>query len=143
MQLTVTPILSAPASLTVTDGSTLHFTVNATDPDTNQQVILSQVVLPSGATFPPAQSYTGTASSIFSWTPSTSLAPGDYNATFTATAGGVSTSYEVTIHVVASAKAAPLPIVSYSIFGIVGFLAVTGVALLLRRFQNPRRKLKL
>ena len=62
--------------------------------------------------------------------------------TFTAAAGGVSTSSQVTIHVIALNKTAPLPIVSYSIFGIVGFLAVLAVALLLRRYQNPRRKLK-
>ena len=70
------------------------------------------------------------------------MTPGDYNVTFTATAGGVSTSSEVTIHVIAPVKAASLPLLSYSIFGVLGFLAVLAAALLLRRFQNPRRKSK-
>jgi len=142
VQLTVTPILSTPSSMTVTAGSTVQFTVNATDPDQSQVVTLTPGGLPSGASFSSVQSYAGESSSKFTWTPSSSLAPGDYNVTFTAAAGGVSTSSQVTIRVLALNKTAPLPIVSYSIFGIVGFLAVLGVALLLRRYQNPRRKLK-
>jgi hypothetical protein len=36
---------------------------------------------------------------------------------------------------------APLPILSYSVLGFVGFLVVVLVALVLRRVQSPRRKL--
>jgi len=46
----------------------------------------------------------------------------------------------VTIHVSPVSKAAPLPILTYSVFGIVGFFAVVLVALVLRRIQTPRRK---
>jgi hypothetical protein len=46
----------------------------------------------------------------------------------------------VTIHVSPVSKASPLPILSYSVFGIVGFLAVVAVTLVLRRLQSPRRK---
>jgi hypothetical protein len=35
---------------------------------------------------------------------------------------------------------ARLPLVSYSIFGVIGFLAVVGVAILFRRVQRPRRR---
>ncbi|HYY92639.1 MAG TPA: hypothetical protein VE955_11695, partial [Candidatus Dormibacteraeota bacterium] len=35
---------------------------------------------------------------------------------------------------------ARLPLVSYSIFGVIGFLAVVGVAILFRRIQRPKRR---
>jgi hypothetical protein len=137
MLLTVTPTLSAPTSLTVTAGSTVHFMVNATDPDFTQPIQLSVNTRPSGASFASSQS-SSIVSSSFTWTPTMA---GDYNVTFTAEAGGVTTSLEVTIHVNAAAKTAPLPILQYSIFGVVGFLVVLIAAVILRRFQNPRRKL--
>ena len=140
--LIVAPLLSVPGLQTVQAGSTVRFVVNASDP--SQMITLMPGSLPYGAQFSTSQSYVGgsTLSAIFTWTPSASLAAGDYNVTFTAVAGGVSTSSQVTIHVVAPSKAAPLPLFSYSIFGIVGFVAVIGSTLLLRRFQAPRRRQK-
>jgi len=132
------PALSIPGAQTVTAGSTVRFTVNATDG--LKTVTLIPSGLPPGATFVSTQSFTGGTSSLFQWTPSDAQAPGDYNVTFTAVAGSVSTRSEVTIHVLAPVKAAPLPIVSYSIIGLIGFIAIISVAFLLRRFQNPRRR---
>ena len=123
----------------MTAGSTVRFVVNATD--SSKTVTLTASGLPLGATFSSTQSFAGGASSIFSWTPTDAQAPGDYNVTFTAQdPQGVSTVSQVRIHVSAVSKAAPLPILSYSIFGVLGFLAVLAVALLLRRLQSPRKK---
>jgi hypothetical protein len=135
--VTVSPVLSAPTSLTIGAGSTVHFMVNATDPDSTQPIQLNVNNRPSGASFASSQS-SSTVSSLFTWTPTVA---GDYNVTFTAEAGGVTTSLQVTIHVNAAAKTAPLPILQYSIFGIVGFVIVLIAAVILRRFQNPKRKL--
>ena len=122
-------------------GSTIRFSVNATDG--SKTVTLIPSGLPPGATFSSTQSFAGGTSSLFTWTPSDAQAPGDYNVTFTARdPQGVSTVSEVTIHVFAVSKTPPLPLVSYSIFGVVGFLVITGVALLLRRVQNPGRRIK-
>ncbi len=132
------PALTVPGTQTITAGSMIRFLVNATDG--SKTVTLTASGLPPGATFSSTQSFTGGTSSLFQWTPSDTQAPGNYNVTFTAVAESVSTSSEVTIHVVAPVKAAPLPIVSYSIIGLVGFIAVISVAFLLRRFQNPRRR---
>jgi hypothetical protein len=97
--------------------------------------------LPAGATFVSTQCFAGSASSVFSWTPTDSQASSDYTVTFTAKdARGAVSSAQVTIHVSAVNKAAPLPILSYSVFGIVGFSAVVAVALVLRRIQITRRK---
>jgi hypothetical protein len=138
--LTVVPVLSPIPPITITAGSTVRFTVNATDPDTSQVVTLTPSNLPPGATFSTAQSYTdGTTSSTFTWTPSSSLSPGDYNVTFTAAVGSVKTTTQAIIHVVEPLKSSPLPLASYSIFGLVGFAAVLTVAVLLRRFRSPRK----
>jgi len=134
------PTLSVPGSQSVSAGSTIRFVVNATDG--SKTVTLKAYGLPPGATFSSTQSFAGGSSSAFSWTPSDAQAPGDYNVTFTAVAGSFSTSSEVTLHVVAPVKAAPLPVLSYSIIGVVGFLAVIAAALLLRRFQNRGRSSK-
>jgi hypothetical protein len=140
--LTVRPTLSTPGSVTIGAGSKVQFPVNSTDPDGLQMITLTGSNLPSGASFTASQS-TSFVSSMFTWTPPSNLPSGDYTVTFTAQAGGVSTSSQVVIHVNAIAKTAPLPILSYSIFGIVGFLVVLTAAILLRRFQNPKGKLKL
>ena len=134
------PALSIPGAQSVTAGTTVRFVVNATDG--SKTVTLTASGLPVGATFSSTQSFAGGASSIFSWTPSDSQAPGDYNVTFTAkdTALGILTVSQVTIHVSPLNKSPPLPILSYSVFGIVGFLAIVAVALVLRRLQSPRRK---
>jgi hypothetical protein len=133
------PTLSLPGPQTVTAGSTIRFSVNATD--ASKTVTLTASNLPAGATFSSTQSFAGGASSIFSWTPSDAQASGDYSVTFTAKdTQGVSTVSHVTIHVSAVSRAPPLPILSYSVFGIVGFLAVVLVALVLRRAQTPRKQ---
>jgi hypothetical protein len=104
-------------------------------------VTLTASNLPAGATFSSTQSFAGGTSSVFSWTPSDAQAPGVYNVIFTARDNqGVSTVSQMTIHVSAVSRAPPLPILSYSLFGIVGFLAVVVVALVLRRAQTPSRK---
>jgi len=133
------PALSIPGTQTLTAGTTVRFTVNATDG--SKTVTLTASGLPPGATFSSTQSFAGGASSVFSWTPTDAQAPGDYDVTFTAQdTQGVSTVAHVTIHVSPVSKAAPLPILTYSVFGIVGFLAVVLVALVLRRIQSPKRK---
>jgi hypothetical protein len=133
------PVLSIPGTQAVTAGSTVRFLVNATDG--SKTVTLTASGLPAGATFSSTQSFAGGTSSLFSWTPLDNQAPGDYTVIFTAKdTQGVSTVSQVTIHVSAVSKAAPLPILSYSVFGIVGFLAVVLVAVVLRRAQTPRRQ---
>lgn len=140
--LTVVSTLSTPTSITVGTGSTVRFVVNSTDPNTSQTITLTSSNLPDGASFASSQSSgQGIVSSIFTWTPSSDQA-GNYTVTFTATAGGVAATSQVTIHVNAVARAAPLPILTYSIFGVVGFVIVITAAILLRRFQNPRRNSK-
>jgi len=135
------PALFIPGAQTVTAGSTVRFIVNATDG--SKTVTLTASGLPPGATFSSTQSYAGGASSVFSWTPSGVQAPGDYNVTFTARdPQGVSTVSQVTIHVSAVSKAPPLPIISYSIFGVLGFFAIVGAALVIRRLQAPKRMSK-
>src|SRR6266849_1734200 len=136
------PTLSVPGPQTVNAGSTIHFIVNATGAGGCNSVTLSSSgILPAGATFGSTRCFAASASSVFSWTPTDSQAPGDYKVTFTATdAHGAVTISQVTIHVSPVSKAAPLPILTYSVFGIVGFLAVVLVALVLRRIQMPRRK---
>jgi len=135
------PELSVPGSQTVTAGSTISFIVNATDG--SRTITLTASGLPQGATFSSTQSFTGGTSSVFTWTPSNAEPPGEYNVTFTAQdTQGASTVSQVTIHVLAVSKTAPLPIVSYSIFGVIGFLAIIAVALLLRRSQTQRRRSK-
>jgi hypothetical protein len=119
----------------------IRFAVNATGAGGCNAVTLTPSDLPTYATFVSTQCFAGSASSVFSWTPTDSQAPGDYKVTFTAKdAHGAVTSSQVTIHVTAPSKAAPLPILSYSVFGIVGFLAVVAVALVLRRVQTPKKK---
>jgi len=129
-----------PGPQTVAAGSTIRFIVNATDGSRMVTLTVSSG-LPPGATFSSTQSFAGGTSSIFTWTPSDAQAPDDYNVTFKAQdTQGVSTVSQVTIHVSAVSKTAPLPIVSYSILGIVGFLAVIAAALILRRFQTRGRR---
>src|SRR6266571_7957501 len=126
------PTLSLPGPRTVIAGSTIRFFVNATDG--SKTVTLTASDLPPGATFSSTQSFAGGTSSIFTWTPSASQVPGDYNVTFTARdPQGFSTVSLVTIRVFAVSKTPSLPLVSYSIFGVVGFLVIIGAALLLRR----------
>ncbi len=135
------PTLSLPRPRTVIAGSTIRFFVNATDG--SKTVTLTASDLPPGATFSSTQSFAGGTSSIFTWTPSASQVPGDYNVTFTARdPQGFSTVSLVTIRVFAVSKTPSLPLVSYSIFGVVGFLVIIGAALLLRRVQNPGRRIK-
>jgi hypothetical protein len=138
------PTLSVPGSQTVTAGSTIRFIVNATGAGgCNGVTLASSSTLPAGARFDSTQCFAASASSVFLWTPTDSQAPGDYIVTFTATdANHAATSSQVTIHVSPVSKAAALPIVSYSIFGVIGFLAIIAVALLLRRSQTKRRESK-
>ena len=136
------PTLRVPGDQTITAGSTITFVVNATGAGgCNGVTIAVAPTLPDGAHFDSGRCFSGAASSVFSWTPPDSLTPGDYRVTFMATdtRGSVARA-DVTIHVAAPSKAAPLPLLSYSIFGIVGFLAVIGIAIMLRRFQTPKKK---
>jgi hypothetical protein len=136
------PTLQIPGTQTVTAGATIQFLVNATGAGGCNGVTLTPSNLPVGASFVSTRCFAGAASSVFSWKPTDSQAPGDYTVTFTATDANHSvTTSQMTIHVSPVNKAAPLPILTYSVFGIVGFLAVVIVALVLRRVQMPRRKL--
>ncbi len=91
------PVLSIPGPQTVNEGSTLSFTVSATDPDIPAETIaiFCGNCADLGATFDPA---TG----AFSWTPVEAQGTGDYNVTLTATDNGVpplSARGSVAIHV--------------------------------------------
>ena len=78
------PVLSSVADQTITEGNTLTFNVNATDPDGPAPLTLTSTALPGSASFTDNADGTGS----FQWTP----APGDasnspYSVSFTATDG--------------------------------------------------------
>ena len=74
------PILFVPPAISTSPGSTVKFTVNATDSDSSLTLALSVNNLPVGAAF-------DTKTGLFTWTPSTSQS-GAYSVTFTATDNG-------------------------------------------------------
>jgi len=139
LTVTAPPLLSVPPSpQPVNSGSPIRFTVTATDPSWNN-ITLTVSGLPVGASFPAAQSVTGSTSSTFSWTPSDSQALADYKVTFTVDDGhGGKTNSQVTIHVTGINRSSPL---SNAIpYFVVALVAGTGFVLatpfLLRRFRK-------
>ncbi len=99
------PGLSVPGSQVTAEGSTISFTVNATDTDLSETIALSASGLPKGATFDPS---TGSLTQgnpvqgLFSWTPSEGQGPANYLVTFVATDDGappLSDEATVAIHV--------------------------------------------
>ncbi len=74
------PIVTAPATQTVAEGTLLTFIVAAADPDGDPIATLDVRELPVGATFDPDP---GLPSGTFAWMPGFANA-GDYNVTFTA-----------------------------------------------------------
>jgi len=86
------PVVTAPASQTVNEGSMLTFTVTAADSGTIASLIAAP--LPTGATFTTDATHT---SGTFTWTP-TSTQSGDYDVVFTA-ANALSGSATTHIHV--------------------------------------------
>lgn len=89
------PAVSAPASQGGPEGSAIHFTVSAVDPDGNAIASLTASPLPLGATFAAAP---GNASGDFDWTPGFAQS-GSYTVVFTAAnalSGSAATSLEVT-----------------------------------------------
>ena len=84
------PVLSNIGSQSVSEGSSLSFTVSASDSD-NDNLTFSAVNLPSGASF-------DSSSRHFSWTPGNAAA-GSYNVTFTVSDGQATDSEVVAISV--------------------------------------------
>src|SRR6267378_678194 len=74
------PVVTAPALQEVTAGSTLSFTVSASDADADAITSLSASGVPAGATFTPNASNT---SGMFHWTPGAGDV-GEYDIAFTA-----------------------------------------------------------
>ncbi len=74
------PKLTVPGPMSTSLGSTVEFTVNATDSDPSLSLVLMANNLPQGASFYPS---TG----LFTWTPSSSQT-GTFDVTFTATDNG-------------------------------------------------------
>jgi len=100
------PVVNAPAMQEVTEGSTLSFTVNASDPDGDALTSLDASGLPFGATFTPNGTNT---SGMLSW-PTVTGDAGEYDVVFTASnslSGGAVTHIHVasaptlTIHPIA------------------------------------------
>jgi hypothetical protein len=90
------PLVGAPALQSGTTGSSLAFTVTATDPDGDVIQSLTASGAPGGATFTPNGTNT---SGAFSWTPGSGDA-GEYDVLFTATpATGPTASAATHIHV--------------------------------------------
>lgn len=77
------PVVTAPAVRSTNEGVNLNFTVSAVDADADAILSLTASPLPAGATFTPSGTNT---SGTFSWTPSFTQS-GDYDVTFSATAG--------------------------------------------------------
>jgi len=91
------PALTVPTPQAVNETSLLSFTVNATDLDSGENIILSATGLPTGSTF---SAVTGNpARGNFSWTPTEAQGPGDYTITFIATDGFFTVTGTLTIHV--------------------------------------------
>lgn len=87
------PEIVVPGAQTVNEGTSLTFTITATDPDTpSQQLALSAVSVPLGANFNPD---TGE----FSWIPTETQGPGTYAATFQASDGSAADVESVSITV--------------------------------------------
>ncbi len=81
------PVVAVPGDQSVNEGSLLTFPVSSSDPDIPANgLTLSSTDLPTGANFPTATG-TGSATSTFSWTPTSGQA-GTYTVTFTATDNG-------------------------------------------------------
>src|SRR5438309_1089678 len=99
----VPPILTVPSTETVKQLATISFLVNATDQSipSPTTLTLSATNLPPGASFETNQGAVP-VSGIFSWTPSTTTAPGTYNINFSVTDGFSSTQAEIVITVVAT-----------------------------------------
>jgi hypothetical protein len=77
------PTPTCGSTITGSVGTTMTFTVQASDPDTGDVVTLNVVGLPPGATMtPPLPTMGNPVSSVFNWTPA---APGTFVVTFTAT----------------------------------------------------------
>src|SRR5436309_2318590 len=98
----VPPDLAAPSAETVSQLGTISFMVNATDESIPSPTLtLSATRLPQGASFATIQGPVP-VSDIFSWTPSTTTAPGTYTITFTVTDGVSSTEANLVITVIAT-----------------------------------------
>ena len=83
----IPPVLTAPATETVVQTSTLTFAVTGTDSSTSTpNLTLSASQLPSAANFATVQG-TSPVSGTFTWTPTTSDTPGTYTISFTITDG--------------------------------------------------------
>src|SRR5881396_1303701 len=105
----VPPVLAAPSAETVSQLGTISFMVNATDESIPSPTLtLSATRLPQGASFATIQGPVP-VSDIFSWTPSTTTAPGTYTITFTVTDGVSSTEANLVITVIATNV---LPVIS-------------------------------
>ena len=85
------PVVTAPATKTVTQGNLLTFTVSATDAN-GDHVTLTASGLPSGATFTDNANNTGT----FNWTPSSSQS-GTFTVTFIGNDGHGGTATATTV----------------------------------------------
>ncbi len=99
------PKLSVPGAQVASEGSTLSFKVNASDPDSGETINISILGLPSGAAFDPV---TGDFTSgnplrgVFSWAPMEGQGPANYLVKFVATDDGappLSDEATVAIHV--------------------------------------------
>ena len=96
------PVLGAIGNKSVSEGSTLSFSVNATDPD-GDTVAYSVQNLPSGATF---------SGSTFSWTPGYGQA-GSYQVTFIASDGQLQDTETITITVTSAGPSLSDNLVGY------------------------------
>ena len=88
-----TPVLSAIGTQSITEGTTLNFSLSATDADSTIPALATSA-LPSGATFVD----NGDGSASFDWTPNF-IQSGTYNVTFYASDGIATDSEAVTITV--------------------------------------------
>ena len=86
------PVIAPIGNKTIAAGSTLTFTVSATDADGNP-ITYSAANLPTGATF-------DAGTKTFTWTPTTAQGPAVYNVTFLASDGLVTTSQAIQIGVI-------------------------------------------
>jgi hypothetical protein len=125
------PVIDVPPSpaigteFSVAALSNVTFTVQASDPDAGDEVVLDAIDLPSGATL------TGSPTGTFSWTPSGSQT-GVHIITFTAIDQQGKSSQPHQIVVVVGPTATPTPIPGLSVWGLLGLAGLMAVVVLWR-----------
>ncbi len=106
-EVNIPPTLEQMGNETVQAGTSLTFTVKASDPDIPAETLTFSLSQSPSGTFPDGAKIT--PDGVFSWTPNTTQGPGTYVVTITVSDGKSSTSEDVTITVSGNQKTSSHP----------------------------------